>query len=212
MTVRIRPQTRQFILSFRRFASSGSSKVYNGPYQLPQKPEFQGPEEEEWMVDRPYYFDPQTQSLHVPSLFQPGKTTGRPLPLNVELTHFAPMKIPKTNKQHVCDLTLISHSAANIEFFADFALRAAFYLNIPAHGTIPLPTKTKRYTIVKSPFAHTKKKVNFEQVTHKRLIQLFDANLDTVETWLGFLRKYEYAGVALKSHVYNYESIDLDID
>ncbi|KAK9321169.1 ribosomal protein S10 domain-containing protein [Lipomyces orientalis] len=161
---------------------------------------------------RQYYVNPKTGSKHVASSHTIFPGTGRPMPMNVELTHYAPMKLTPTHGQRTCDLHLRAYTVDQIEFFSDFAMRAAFYLKMPVRGPVYVPKRTERWTIVKSPFAHAKTKVNFERVTHKRLIQVLDAHMDTVETWLGFLRKYELAGVAMKAQLYNYESIDFEFD
>ncbi|KAK9388657.1 ribosomal protein S10 domain-containing protein [Lipomyces mesembrius] len=161
---------------------------------------------------RQYYVNQTTGSKHVASSHMLFPGTERPMPMNVELTHYAPLKLTPTHGQRTCDLQLRAYTVDQIEFFADFAMRAAFYLNMPVRGPVYVPKRTERWTIVKSPFAHAKTKVNFERVTHKRLIQVLDAHMDTVETWLGFLRKYELAGVAMKAQLYNHESIDFEFE
>ncbi|KAK9371113.1 ribosomal protein S10 domain-containing protein [Lipomyces kononenkoae] len=159
---------------------------------------------------RQYYVNQKTSSQYVASSQTIFPGTERPMPMNVELTHYAPLKLTPTHGQRVCELHLRAYTVDQIEFFADFAMRAAFYLNMPVRGPVYVPKRTERWTIVKSPFAHAKTKVNFERVTHKRLIQVLDAHMDTIETWLGFLRKYELAGVAMKAQLYNHEAIDFD--
>ncbi|KAK9236711.1 ribosomal protein S10 domain-containing protein [Lipomyces kononenkoae] len=161
---------------------------------------------------RQYYVNQKTGSQYVGSSQTIFPGTERPMPMNVELTHYAPMKLIPTHGQRTCDLYLRAYTVDQIEFFAEFAMRAAFYLNMPVRGPVYVPKRTERWTIVKSPFAHAKTKVNFERVTHKRLIHVLDAHMDTIETWLGFLRKYELAGVAMKAHLYNYEAIDFELD
>ncbi|KAK9376635.1 mitochondrial 37S ribosomal protein uS10m [Lipomyces chichibuensis] len=161
---------------------------------------------------RQYYVNQTTGSNYVASSQMVFPGTGRPMPMNVELTHYAPLKLTPTHGQRTCDLHLRAYTVDQIDFFADFAMRAAFYLNMPVRGPVYVPKRTEKWTIVKSPFAHAKTKVNFERVTHKRLIQVLDAHMDTVETWLGFLRKYELAGVAMKAQLYNHESIDFEFE
>ncbi|KAK9478874.1 ribosomal protein S10 domain-containing protein [Lipomyces japonicus] len=137
---------------------------------------------------------------------------GRPIPLNVELNHYAPLKVSIRHDIRVAELFLHSYIKEDLEFFADFALRAAFYLDIPAKGAIPLKRKVQRWTMPKSPFVHTKVKDTYERITYKRKIVIYDTNLETIELWLSVLRKYEFAGVGLKANLFSNESIDLELD
>ena len=108
-----------------------------------------------------------------------------------------------------CDLQLRSYNVRNVEFFADFALRAAYYLNLPAVGPIPLPRLTERWTVPRSNFVHKKSQENFERITLRRLIQIQDGHPETVEIWLAFLRKHTYYGVGMKANVWEHEKLGL---
>ena len=107
------------------------------------------------------------------------------------------------------DLQLRAYSVRNLEFFADFALRAAYYLNLPARGPVPLPRITERWTVPRSNFVHKKSQENFERKTLRRLIQIQDGHPETVQIWLGFLQKYAYYGVGMKANVWEYSSLDV---
>jgi len=48
-------------------------------------------------------------------------------------------------------------------------------------GPIPLPTRIERYTVLRSPHIDKKSREQFEIRTHKRIIDIFDANPRTVE-------------------------------
>lgn len=106
-----------------------------------------------------------------------------------------------------CDLQLRSYSVRNLEFFTDFALRAAYYLHLPAAGPVPLPRITERWTVPRSNFVHKKSQENFERITLRRLIQIQDGNPETVEIWLAFLRKHAYYGIGMKANVWAYEKL-----
>jgi len=108
-----------------------------------------------------------------------------------------------------CDLQLRSYSVRNVEFFADFALRAAYYLGLPAKGPVPLPRITERWTVPRSNFIFKKSQENFERITLRRLIQIQDGHPDTVKVWLGFLEKYQYHGVGMKANVWEFEGLDV---
>ncbi|MCJ1248317.1 Tryptophan--tRNA ligase, mitochondrial [Trapelia coarctata] len=129
------------------------------------------------------------------------------LPRSVQAVYLRPLKRQAKYGVPACDLQLRSYSVRNVEFFADFALRAAYYLNLPAAGPIPLPRITERWTVPRSNFIHKKSQENFERITLRRLIQIQDGHPDTVEIWLAFLRKHAYYGVGMKANVWEYEKL-----
>ena len=48
-------------------------------------------------------------------------------------------------------------------------------------GPVPLPTRRSVYTVLRSPHVDKKSREQFEMRTHKRVIDIFDANARTVE-------------------------------
>jgi len=94
-------------------------------------------------------------------------------------------------------------------FFADFSLRAAYYLNLPAFGPVPLPKITERWTVPKSNFIFKKAQENFERITTRRLIQIRDGHPETVELWLAFLKKHAYYGIGMKANLWEYSKLGL---
>src|SRR6185312_8555432 len=48
-------------------------------------------------------------------------------------------------------------------------------------GPIPLPTKTQRWTVLRSPHIDKKSREQFELKTHKRLIDITDSRPQTVD-------------------------------
>lgn len=105
------------------------------------------------------------------------------------------------------DLQLRSYSKRGLELFADFALRAAYYLGLPAFGPVPLPRITERWTVPKSSFIFKKSQENFERITLRRLIQIRDGNPETVQIWLAFLQKHAYPGIGMKANMWEYEKL-----
>ena len=100
-----------------------------------------------------------------------------------------------------------SYSVRNLEFFADFALRAAYYLGLPAYGPVPLPRIVERWTVPRSSFIFKKSQENFERRTVRRLIQIRDGHPETVEVWLAFLRKHAYYGIGMKANIYEFSKL-----
>lgn len=128
------------------------------------------------------------------------------LPRSVQAVYLKPLKREAQYGIPSCDLQLRSFSVRNVEFFADFAMRAAYYLGLPAKGPIPLPKITERWTTIRGHFVHAKQKENFERITLRRLIQIQDGHPEVVQTWLAFLQKHAYHGVGMKANVWEFES------
>ncbi|KHJ32282.1 putative mitochondrial 30s ribosomal protein s10 [Erysiphe necator] len=134
--------------------------------------------------------------------------TPRP-PRAVQAAYLRPLRRKAPFNIPVCDLQLRSYSVQNLQFMADFALRAAYFLNLPASGPVPLPQITERWTVPKAHFIHKKIQENFERKTLRRLIQIKDGDPEVVRLWLGFLRKHAYYGVGMKANVYEFASINV---
>jgi small subunit ribosomal protein S10 len=49
-------------------------------------------------------------------------------------------------------------------------------------GPIPLPTRVERYTVLRSPHVDKKSREQFEMRTHKRLIDITKASVNTVNS------------------------------
>lgn len=129
------------------------------------------------------------------------------LPRSVQAVYLRPLRRKAQYGLPVCDLQLRSYSARNVEFFADFAVRAAYYLKLPVSGPVPLPRIVERWTFPRSNFVHKKSQENFERITLRRLLQIKDGNPQTVQTWLAFLRKHALYGVGMKANVWEHESL-----
>lgn len=128
-------------------------------------------------------------------------------PRSVEALYLRPLRRETEYGIPSCDLQLRSYSVRSLEFFSDFALRAAYYLNLPAFGPIPLPRITERWTVPKDNFIFKKSQENFERVTLRRLIQLRDGNPETVQVWLAFLQKHAYSGVGMKANMWEFSKL-----
>lgn len=151
---------------------------------------------------------PQTTSGGQPQGYIPPEQREDPrLPRSVQTVYLKPLKRQAQYGVPTCDLQLRSYSVRNVEFFADFALRAAYYLHLPAAGPIPLPRITERWTVPRSNFIFKKSQENFERITLRRLIQIQDGHPETVEVWLAFLRKHAYYGVGMKANVWQHEKL-----
>ncbi|PKS11857.1 hypothetical protein jhhlp_001151 [Lomentospora prolificans] len=133
-------------------------------------------------------------------------------PRSVQALYLRPLRREARYGVPSCDLQLRSYSVRSLEFYADFALRAAYYLKLPAFGPVPLPRITERWTVPRSSFIFKKSQENFERITMRRLIQIRDGNPETVQIWLAFLQKHAYAGVGMKANLWEFGKLAPDGD
>ncbi len=49
-------------------------------------------------------------------------------------------------------------------------------------GPVPLPTRIRKYTVIRSPFKYKDSQEHFESRTHKRLIDILEPTSRTVDT------------------------------
>lgn len=129
-------------------------------------------------------------------------------PINVRAVNLRPLRRSAEHGVPVCDLQLRTYSIRNLLLFADFAVRAAYYMGLPARGPIPLPRITERWTVPRANFIFKKSQENFERITMRRLIQIQDGHPDVVKAWLAFLAKHQYHGVGMKANIWEFESLE----
>ena len=72
------------------------------------------------------------------------------------------------------DHAVIDAAAADI-------VRTAEKTGAQVSGPIPLPTKTRRWTVLRSPHVDKKSREQFELKTHKRVIDILDSRAQTVD-------------------------------
>jgi small subunit ribosomal protein S10 len=125
----------------------------------------------------------------------------------LQALHLKPLKREAQYGIPSCDLQLRSYSLQPLDFFCDFALRAAYYLGLPAYGPVPLPRITQRWTVPRSHFIFKKSQENFERITLRRLIQIKDGNPETVQLWLAYLRKHQYYGIGMKANMWEFSEL-----
>ena len=73
------------------------------------------------------------------------------------------------------DHKILDRSAERI---VDTAKRTGAFVS----GPVPLPTKRSIYTVLRSPFIDKKSREQFETRIHKRLIDIYDSNPQTVDS------------------------------
>lgn len=143
----------------------------------------------------------------VNELMDPREENEIRLPRAVQALYLKPLRREAEYGVPTCDLQLRSYSIQNLEFFVDFALRAAYYLKLPAFGPVPLPKITERWTVPKGHFIHKKSQENFERITRRRLIQIRDGHPETVQIWLAYLQKHAYYGIGMKANIWEFSKL-----
>ncbi len=65
---------------------------------------------------------------------------------------------------------------------AEQIVEAAERTGAAVAGPVPLPTQTKKFTVIRSPFIDKDSREQFEIRTHKRLIDILEPSSRTVDT------------------------------
>lgn len=132
----------------------------------------------------------------------------RPVPLNVELLQYKPLRVPKTHGHKVVELKFRSYEEPDIIRASEFAARAAYFLGIPCDQVKTLKTEKRLYTVIRSPFAQAKSKENFHRVTYNRGLTAYDASPEVVDLWLSYINKHSFEHVSYKAQIHTRESLD----
>ncbi|OAA54403.1 30S ribosomal protein S10 [Cordyceps fumosorosea ARSEF 2679] len=155
-------------------------------------------------------FQDESTSRKISVAAQPGRDDELRNPRSAQAIHLKPLRRTPKHGVPSCDLQLRSYSIQPLEFFSDFALRAAYYLGLPAFGPVPLPRITERWTVPRDHFIFKKSQENFERKTLRRMIQIQDGNPETVQLWLAYLRKHQYYGIGMKANFWEFGSTQVE--
>lgn len=134
--------------------------------------------------------------------------TQKPVPLNVELLKYKPIRLPKTHGHEVAAIKFRGYNEDDINMAIEFASRAAYYLGIPVSGIMKQKTEKRLYTVIRSPFAQAKSKENFWRTTFNYKLVGYDANAEVVDLWLSYINKYALEGVNYLAKITARESTD----
>lgn len=153
--------------------------------------------------------EPISRKYSVPAKKDGDKEPSLRNPRSLQAIHLKPLKREAQFGIPSCDLQLRSFSLQPLQFFSDFALRAAYFLGLPASGPITLPRITERWTVPRSHFIFKKSQENFERVTLRRMIQIKDGNPETIQLWLAYLRKHQFYGVGMKANMWEFGTTEM---
>ena len=79
-------------------------------------------------------------------------------------------------------IRLKAYDHASLDHSSDEIVRTAKRTGARISGPVPLPTRRTIYTVLKSPFIDKKSREQFERRIHKRLIDIYDSNPQTVDS------------------------------
>ncbi|WRT70081.1 ribosomal protein S10 [Kwoniella shivajii] len=133
--------------------------------------------------------------------------TGLPVPLS-KINKF--LSFPKVEPHqpphgvHVATLHLQSYQSYNLDLTTQFAVHSAHSLKIPTSLPAFLPKEKSLYTVLKSPFVKKKAQENFERITYKRAVKVFDTNKEMIDLWLRYLRQNGLPGVGMKAYIHEF--------
>lgn len=193
-------------LSDSKSSSKSKSKKFNTPDEYVAKKQLENVEEysyQQSLLGKEFEYNPKYISEN-----KVNEITERPIPLNVELLNYQPLRLPKTHGHEVAELKFRSYNQENLTRASEFAARSAFYLGIPCNAIKPLKTEKRLYTVIRSPFAQAKSKENFHRVTYACKLKAFDANSEVLDLWLSFVNKYALEDVDYKTTIHTRESLD----
>jgi len=114
----------------------------------------------------------------------------------------------KKSKQYpICELYIMGYIPPQVEFYSQFARQAAQHLNLPTKYH-RLPSSTRRWTILKSPFKYKKFQETYQRITLKRCIKVYNANPQVVSNWVKYIQHNAPAGIGMKVVRFDYEDLN----
>lgn len=87
---------------------------------------------------------------------------------------------------------------AVLDSYTSFIIRAGTACNLDISGRVPLPTKFKRYTVLKSPHIFKKARSQYESRLHRRLVQLYNISGGTAAVFLDYVLRMIPPGLDVK--------------
>ena len=79
-------------------------------------------------------------------------------------------------------IKLKAYDHASLDQSSDEIVRTAKRSGAKISGPVPLPTRRTIYTVLRSPHIDKKSREQFERRIHKRLIDIYDSNPQTVDS------------------------------
>jgi small subunit ribosomal protein S10 len=124
----------------------------------------------------------------------------------------------RSSLQRLAQLHLRSYHPKYVTDAVNDIRRSAEKMNIKLGGTVPLPTDKMKFSVNRSPFVHSKSKLQFQKDTHKRLIEIYGDSTTGQDATnvVHFLRYLEHTilvlhpGCSARVKLYSSEKLDVD--
>ena len=124
----------------------------------------------------------------------------------------------RSSLQRLAQLYLRSYHPKYVTDAVNDIRRSAEKMNIKLGGTVPLPTDKMKFSVNRSPFVHSKSKLQFQKDTHKRLIEIYGDSTTGQDATnvVHFLRYLEHTilvlhpGCSARVKLYSSEKLDVD--
>ena len=110
-------------------------------------------------------------------------------------TKFPP---PRTGKDWQAQLHIRAFDPNVIEYASAYVRHMAAILGVRTGNVVPLPKKTKLWSVLRSPHVHKKSQEQFQMMTYKRLINVYDTQPETLDTFYEELEQRPPVGVLIK--------------
>lgn len=134
--------------------------------------------------------------------------TSENIPYNIKALYYAPRRNLKTHKELVASLVFKSYDKKNLDFMADFAMRAGFYAGAVMSSPVYLKKEKTLYTFNRSPFAQAKSKQNFIKVEKKIKIDIFDTAPEALDLLFSYIMKYPKHAVSMSVQNYTRQTLE----
>eukprot|EP00039_Didymoeca_costata_P019858 m.339188 g.339188 ORF g.339188 m.339188 type:complete len:288 (-) comp18701_c0_seq1:53-916(-) len=96
------------------------------------------------------------------------------------------------------NITMKSHDYAVLDSYVEFIVRAGKMMEFDISGRVPLPTKRKRWTLLKSAHVHKQHRSKYQSTTHKRLVQIRNVNGIVAERFMDYVMRMIPPGVHVR--------------
>jgi small subunit ribosomal protein S10 len=110
-----------------------------------------------------------------------------------------------TPKDLKCEVEFLCYTNQLLDMYTSFARQAAQAMQMTASPVTVFKYDLRRWSVLRSPHVHKKAMDQFEIRTHKRTMQLFNADSETVNRWLHYVTMNLPAGVGFHYKKYDQE-------
>jgi ribosomal protein S10 len=97
--------------------------------------------------------------------------------------------------------------ADHLDLVAYFARYSATVMEMTCSPTIHGQTKWERWNVIKGPFVHAKTKEIFEQKTYERILQIYNAHPDAVDSLVDYVNKKLPPGIDFSIDKYTWHPL-----